>query len=513
MWSRDVTEARADRCRRRRRGRRRRGARRGGAAGARARVVGSGRRPPRRRGADGRPDPRPGGAQASQGARAQRRRRREGTRPHRAVATEARRGLHPAARGGRQAPALRGAREGRVHQLLGDLVPAVPRGDAGDGAPLAAAEGPGPRARRRVGRHRHEEGQALPRRAQAHVPGGARPEDGPRERVRCARGAVELRRGPSGPPHRDRAGAARVGQRRVPLADRRAAAVAMSESLGVAVAFSSGLFSFLSPCVLPLFPSCLSFITGMSVADLAADLSGAVRWRILGHALAFVVGFSIVFVALGASFSAASQFLLDYREWIRLGGGVLIVVFGLYIVGVFAWLARQRPMVALTLGLAVAALLEATLDGRAVLLLVGLAVAAVASEWLGRTGQVQLHEKPAGYLGSLAGRVTFAIRLTPCVGPILGGILSLAATTENVSRGVTLLVAYSAGLGVPFLLAAAALGPFLRFFRRYRPLIPVVERAAGLILVVVGVLVFTNYYVILNAWAISLTPDWLLKRL
>ncbi|OLC52886.1 MAG: hypothetical protein AUH77_11325 [Candidatus Rokubacteria bacterium 13_1_40CM_4_69_39] len=81
----------------------------------------------------------------------------------------------------------------------------------------------------------------------------------------------------------------------------------MSESLGVAVAFSSGLFSFLSPCVLPLFPSYLSFITGMSVADLTADLSGAVRWRILGHALAFVVGFSIVFVALGASFGAAGQ--------------------------------------------------------------------------------------------------------------------------------------------------------------------------------------------------------------
>ncbi|OLB01451.1 MAG: cytochrome C biogenesis protein [Candidatus Rokuibacteriota bacterium] len=245
----------------------------------------------------------------------------------------------------------------------------------------------------------------------------------------------------------------------------------MSESLGVAVAFSSGLFSFLSPCVLPLFPSYLSFITGMSVADLTADLSGAVRWRILGHALAFVVGFSIVFVALGASFSAAGQFLLDYRDWIRRIGGILIVVFGLYIVGV---------------------------------LRVGI---------FGRTQQWQLREKPAGYLGSLAVGVTFAIGWTPCVGPILGAILSLASTANDVGRGIGLLTAYSAGLGVPFLLAAAALGPFLKFFRRYRPFIPVVERAAGLILVVVGVLVFTNYYVVLNAWAISLTPDWLLKRL
>src|SRR3989442_5608621 len=104
----------------------------------------------------------------------------------------------------------------------------------------------------------------------------------------------------------------------------------MGESVGVAVSFSAGLFSFLSPCVLPLFPSYLSFITGMSVADLTGELSARVRWRILGHALAFVVGFSIVFVALGASFSAAGQFLLDYRDWIRRIGGILLLVFRLY---------------------------------------------------------------------------------------------------------------------------------------------------------------------------------------
>jgi cytochrome c-type biogenesis protein len=189
------------------------------------------------------------------------------------------------------------------------------------------------------------------------------------------------------------------------------------------------------------------------------------------HALAFVLGFSLVFVALGASFSAAGQFLLDYRDWIRRIGGVLIVIFGLYIAG---------------------------------LLKVGL---------FGRTTQWQLQEKPAGYLGSLLVGITFAIGWTPCVGPILGAILSLAGTAETVQRGVGLLVAYSAGLGLPFLVSALALGPFLRFFKRYRPFIPVVERGAGVLLIVVGVLVFTNYYVILNSWAISLTPEWLLKRL
>jgi cytochrome c-type biogenesis protein len=245
----------------------------------------------------------------------------------------------------------------------------------------------------------------------------------------------------------------------------------MTGSVGVVVAFSAGLFSFLSPCVLPLFPSYVSFITGMSVSDLTADLTGAARRRVMLHALAFVLGFSLVFVGLGASFSAAGQFLLDYRDLIRRVGGVLIVVFGLYIAGV---------------------------------LRVGL---------LGRTAQFQIREKPAGYLGSLAVGITFAIGWTPCVGPILGAILSLAGTAETFQRGIGLLVAYSAGLGVPFLLSAVALGSFLRFFKRYRPFIPVMERAAGILLVVVGVLVFTNYYIVLNSWAISLTPEWLLRRL
>jgi cytochrome c-type biogenesis protein len=245
----------------------------------------------------------------------------------------------------------------------------------------------------------------------------------------------------------------------------------MGESLSVVVALSAGLFSFLSPCVLPLFPSYISFITGMSVADLTADLSGAARGRVLLHALAFVVGFAVVFVSLGASFSVVGQLLLDYRVWISRIGGLLIVVFGLYIVGV------------LRIGI------------------------------FGRTQQVQLRQKPAGYVGSFLVGVTFGIGWTPCVGPILGAILTLSSTAENVGRGVALLVAYSAGLGVPFLLSALALGPFLRVFKRYRPFIPVVERAAGVLLIIVGVLVFTNYYVLLNAWAVSLTPDWLLKRL
>jgi cytochrome c-type biogenesis protein len=105
----------------------------------------------------------------------------------------------------------------------------------------------------------------------------------------------------------------------------------MTDSLAVVLVFTAGLFSFLSPCVLPLFPSYLSFITGMSVNALAEDAAAGTRWRIVLHSLAFVLGFSMIFVTLGASFSAAGQFLMDYRDWIRLAGGALIIVFGLYI--------------------------------------------------------------------------------------------------------------------------------------------------------------------------------------
>ncbi len=245
----------------------------------------------------------------------------------------------------------------------------------------------------------------------------------------------------------------------------------MSESLGVLVAFSAGLFSFLSPCVLPLFPSYLSFITGMSVDRLAHEVAAGARARVLLHSMAFIVGFTAVFVSLGASFSAAGQFLLDYRDWIRIGGGVLIVIFGLSIAGI------------LKIGV------------------------------FGRTRQLQIRSKPAGLVGSFAVGLTFAIGWTPCVGPILGSILTLASNDKTVQQGVGLLLAYSAGLGLPFLLSSVALGGFLRFFRRYRPLIPTVERVAGVLLVAVGILVATNYYIVLNSWAISLTPEWLLKRL
>jgi cytochrome c-type biogenesis protein len=243
-------------------------------------------------------------------------------------------------------------------------------------------------------------------------------------------------------------------------------------NVSVLVAFSAGVFSFLSPCVLPLFPSYLSFITGMSVEELRSSASrGTERGRVIAHSLAFILGFSLVFIGMGASFSALGQLLIERRDLIRQIGGALIILFGLYIAGLL-------PLA-----------------------------------WLGRYKQVQLRSKPAGLLGSCLVGVTFAIGWTPCVGPILGSILSLAGTAETVSTGIVLLAAYSAGLALPFFLSSLALGGFLAAFRRFRPWIPVVERAAGVLLVVVGLLVMTNYFIVLNSYAISLTPDWLLRRL
>jgi cytochrome c-type biogenesis protein len=246
----------------------------------------------------------------------------------------------------------------------------------------------------------------------------------------------------------------------------------MTGDLSVLVAFAGGLFSFVSPCVLPLFPSYLSFITGMSVDQLRLGPGArAERWRILGHSLAFVLGFSTVFVGMGASFSALGQLLFGYRDQIRVAGGLLIIVFGLYVAGV------------------------------------------LRLSFLGRYQQIRLRAKPAGFVGSWVVGVTFAIGWTPCVGPILGSILSLAGTAETVTRGVTLLSAYSAGLALPFLVSSAALGAFLATFWRFRAWIPIIERVAGVLLIAVGILVVTNYFIVLNSYALSLTPRWLYERL
>ena len=237
-------------------------------------------------------------------------------------------------------------------------------------------------------------------------------------------------------------------------------------ALGFIVAFIAGLLSFLSPCVLPLVPSYVGFITGMTLPEMSG------RRRVaLTHALLFVAGFSLVFVLLGASATALGRALNYYQIWLQRIGGMLIILFGLLCLGAFkvGMLTQER--------------------------------------------RLHLERKPLGYLGSALVGMAFGAGWTPCIGPVLGGILGLAATTSDVSRGMQLLAVYSAGLAIPFLIAAVAVESFLDWFQRFRRFLPWVMRFSGILLIVVGVLLVTGEFTRLASWLQGLTHDFLREQL
>ncbi len=239
---------------------------------------------------------------------------------------------------------------------------------------------------------------------------------------------------------------------------------------GIAVAFLAGLLSFLSPCVLPLVPSYISFVTGVGLEDLEEG-EAAVRRTALIHSLLFVLGFSIMFMMLGISFTALGRLLFENQIWIaRIGGGI-VILFGLHLLGV-------TPL-----------------------------------RFLNRERRVHLQNKPIGYLGTVLVGITFAAGWTPCIGPILGGILTYAGTRQDVFDGLRLLGAYSLGLAVPFVLAAVALSRFLGAYRKFRRYIPWVERASGILLIVVGLLLVSGRFTALAGAAARLTPQFILERI
>jgi len=233
-----------------------------------------------------------------------------------------------------------------------------------------------------------------------------------------------------------------------------------------AIAFVAGLLSFLSPCVLPLIPSYVGFLTGLTLEELEVR-----RGTALIHAGWFVTGFALVFVALGATASALGAVLLHSQVWIGRIGGVIVLLFGLYLVGVLrpAFLLRER--------------------------------------------KVQLAHKPVGYVGSAVVGITFGAAWTPCIGPILGAILTLAAATSSIAQGTALLAAYSLGLAIPFLVTALALDRFLVWFQRFRPYIVWVDRIAGALLLVLGILLVSDRFTLLSSWLQGLTPEFLKSRL
>ena len=242
----------------------------------------------------------------------------------------------------------------------------------------------------------------------------------------------------------------------------------MSEpaALGLVVAFVAGLLSFLSPCVLPLVPSYIGFLTGMTLPELSG------RRRVaLTHAFLFVLGFSLIFILLGASATALGRALNYYQVWLQRIGGILIILFGLFCLGAFQVGALNRER------------------------------------------RLHLERKPVGYLGSALVGMAFAAGWTPCIGPVLGGILGLAATSTDVSRGMLLLGVYSAGLALPFVIAALALESFLDWFQRFRRFLPWVMRVSGLLLIFVGILLVTGEFTRLAGWLQGLTPEFLREQL
>jgi len=236
--------------------------------------------------------------------------------------------------------------------------------------------------------------------------------------------------------------------------------------VSVAVAFAAGLLSFLSPCVLPLIPSYVGFLTGMSVEELERR-----RGTAFLHGLWFVGGFTLVFILLGASASAVGGLLRDQQVWLGRLGGVLVILFGLYLLGILrpAFLRRER--------------------------------------------RIELARKPLGYFGSGVVGFAFGAAWTPCIGPILGAILTLAATREGLASGVGLLGAYALGLAIPFLLTALALDRFLAWFQRFRPYLVWVDRTAGVLLIVLGLLLVTDQFTLLAGYLQGLTPEFLRSRL
>jgi cytochrome c-type biogenesis protein len=245
----------------------------------------------------------------------------------------------------------------------------------------------------------------------------------------------------------------------------------MSE-ITVFVAFAAGVLSFLSPCVLPLIPSYLSFVSGVSLDDMRSERARSqVRWRVVLNSVAFIIGFSLVFISLGASASFLGGLFLGSRDIIRVVGGVFILLVGLYLVGLFKIAALERYL------------------------------------------QFNLKDKPAGYFGSVLVGITFAVAWTPCVGPILGATLALASTAGEVGRGTLLLTSYAAGLGLPFFLSALAINSFFQLSQRLRRHLHMLHVAGGVLLIIVGILLITDYMTVLNAYALRFTPQWLLKRL
>ncbi len=237
-----------------------------------------------------------------------------------------------------------------------------------------------------------------------------------------------------------------------------------SANLSIFIAFTAGLLSFVSPCVLPLIPSYLTYITGVSFDELVEAREKSIRRQTLIHSLLFILGFTLVFTALGASATYIGNFFQQNQGLIRKIGGVVVVVLGIHITGI------------------------------------------VKLRFLEQEKRLELKNRPIGYLGSVLVGVAFAAGWTPCIGPILASILLYASTSQKMMDGIVLLVSYSLGLGVPFLVSALAFNSFLAYFARLNRYLRVISIISGIFLIIIGIMLFFNLFAVLSQYMNLLVP-------
>ncbi len=231
----------------------------------------------------------------------------------------------------------------------------------------------------------------------------------------------------------------------------------VSDNINILTAFFFGLLSFISPCVLPIIPGYISFISGHTLDDLKGDSKSAAR-SVMINSLVFIAGFTVIFVLMGAAATSIGQVLNDNLNLISKIAGFIIIIFGLHMIGIFK---------------------------------IG---------FLNYEKRFHLQEKKLGILGSFAVGAAFAFGWTPCIGPVLAGILAIASQQETVMQGIILLFVYSLGLGIPFFLTAVSINKFFTLFNRIKKHFHTIEVVGGVMLIAVGILMMTNYLTIIASY-------------
>ena len=222
------------------------------------------------------------------------------------------------------------------------------------------------------------------------------------------------------------------------------------ETVSYTAALTAGLLSFFSPCVLPLVPAYFSFITGFSLEELTGEVSVEVRKKVIFSTVAYILGFSLVFILLGATATYVGGLAAKFKDWIRIIGGILILVLGIHLTGMI----RIRS--------------------------------------LDFEKRIQIRKKPLHFLGTLVVGMAFGAGWSPCIGPLLGAILIMAGSQESVLQGVLLLGIYSAGMALPFIMISVFINFVIRFVRKASRVVKYINIAAGILLIVIGLFLLTN---------------------